>query len=465
MFGGVGGTDADGGSVVDDTIDAGAGDDSILAGDGADTVFGGAGDDVILGGAGHDLGTIRDVARGDADSLLIRLDDGSVLRVADASLNSYDVYRAQATTTGNTTSGGDDDGEIGVDALLANTDAGAIYRFTDSTGGDFTVAAGDSDSLLITRASGEVLRIADASANSYDTYTTTATSGGDNDGVIDIEALSANADAGAIFRFTDSGGGDFSVTAGDNYSLLITRDNGEVLRVPDYYLNNFDTYTTSGTSGGDNDGEIDISALSANADALNIAKFTDSSGQGFTVETGDGDSLIITRDSGEVLRIHDSANVYGSSSLNTYDTYTTTGTTGGTNDGVIDVEALSANADAGAIYRFTDSSGQDFTVEAGDSDSLIITREDGEILRIADASLNTYDTYTTTGTTGGTNDGTIDIHALAENVDNANVYRIAAAIRSPQTTVAILWMETQATTPSLPGLATIRSPAERATTP
>ena len=380
---------------------------------------------------------IVSVERGDADSLLVSLDDGSVLRIADSTLNTYDLYQPGGPLTASTTTGGANDGVVGLDALLENVDSGAIHRFVDAEGGDFTVKAGDNYSLLITRDNGEVLRIPDYYLNNFDTFQSAATttgsltSGGTDDGAIDINALSANANSYYISKFTDSSGGDFSVEAGDSDSLLITRDNGEVLRIQNSdnsaygtssYFNSYDLYTTEGTSGGSDDGVVDVEALSANADSGNIYKFTDSTGQGFTVKPGDSDTLLIARDNGEVLRIVDA-------SLNSYDQYatfaTTTGnsTTDATNDGTIDVEALSFNADAGGVYKYVDSTGGSFTMAGGDAGSLLITRDSGEVLYVTDAYQEYYDTFSTTGTTGGDNDGTIDIEAISENVDNYTSYK------------------------------------------
>ncbi len=65
MFGGPGDGQADGGLVIDDTMDGGAGNDTIFAGDGDDNVTGGLGDDTISGGTGNDViygdGDIPDV--------------------------------------------------------------------------------------------------------------------------------------------------------------------------------------------------------------------------------------------------------------------------------------------------------------------------------------------------------------------------------------------------------------------
>jgi len=54
MWGGPGDGQADGGAVIDDTMEGRAGDDVINAGDGDDKVTGGLGDDTISGGTGND---------------------------------------------------------------------------------------------------------------------------------------------------------------------------------------------------------------------------------------------------------------------------------------------------------------------------------------------------------------------------------------------------------------------------
>ncbi len=54
MWGGPADGQADGGAVINDTMEGGAGDDTINAGDGDDNVTGGLGDDTISGGTGDD---------------------------------------------------------------------------------------------------------------------------------------------------------------------------------------------------------------------------------------------------------------------------------------------------------------------------------------------------------------------------------------------------------------------------
>lgn len=350
------------------------------------------------------------VTWGSAASLLVTRESGEVIRIKDPYLDYYDLYSLTGIV------GGANDGKIDVAALSANTSEIDVYKFVDSTGGGFTVEAGDYHTLLIKRDNGQIVTIHDDHMASRDLYTTSSIVGGDNDGVIDIAAVVANKDVHLNYLFEDSTGGGFDVKAGDAYQLLVTRDNGDVMSIHDTYLNYYDVYTTSSTSGGDNDGVIDVATLAANADHLHTYVFEDSTGEGFSVVNGDDDSMLIYRDGGDLIRI-------GSSYLNSYDMYSTSGPAGGANDGVIDIAAIAANLDHSYIYKFEDSTGDSFTISRAAGASLLVIRGSGEAIRIHDSYLHYFDHYTPSASIGSGNDGIIDVEALSGNTNQGTIYK------------------------------------------
>ncbi|MEM7534515.1 MAG: hypothetical protein AAF639_20200, partial [Chloroflexota bacterium] len=399
-------TDTDGDGVPD-SIDLDDDNDGIL-----DTVEDGA--------CGIGLGS---VTAGDEDTLLVTLTDGTVYRIADASLDGYDVYATSGST------GGVNDGIVNVNTFDANLGAwpagGNIFKFISTTGISFTFdgARGDSDTHLIMLDDGTALRIPDGD---QDGYSTTDTTGGVIDGVIEIEALLGNLGewpaGGNIFRYASTTGIGFTIAAGDDDTHLITLDDGTVLRVPD---GNQDGYSTTGTTGGVIDGVIEIEALLGNLGEWpaggNIFRYASTTDIDFTVAAGDFDTFLITLDDGTVLRVPDA----------NQDGYSTTGTTGGVIDGVIEIEALLGNLGewpaGGNIFRYASTTGIDFTVTGGDEDTQLVTLDDGTVLRIPDAN---QDGYSTTGTTGGVIDGVIEIEALLGNLGEwpagGNIFRYAS---------------------------------------
>lgn len=129
---------ADGGTVANDVIDAGAGDDSIIAGDGNDTVDGGDGNDFINAGSGSDMvrgGTGNDTVSGGAGNDTI--EGGAGNDVINGEAGDDLIY------------GGDGNdllyGERGNDTIYGGAGADTIYV---GAGNDSISGEGDADQFI-----------------------------------------------------------------------------------------------------------------------------------------------------------------------------------------------------------------------------------------------------------------------------------------------------------------------------
>lgn len=120
MWGGPGDGQADGGAVIDDTMEGGAGDDTINAGDGDDKVTGGLGDDTISGGTGNDA----------------LYGDGDIPGVITTSENVGSLTMQPGNVRAGSASGGD----------AADADDGTSVIYDDAA----TLANGDKVSMKLT---------------------------------------------------------------------------------------------------------------------------------------------------------------------------------------------------------------------------------------------------------------------------------------------------------------------------
>ncbi|MEM7537146.1 MAG: hypothetical protein AAF639_33540, partial [Chloroflexota bacterium] len=365
-------------------------------------------------------GTDFTISEGDDGSHWIVRANGDVINIP-RDVSGLDVF----TTSG--ISGGTADGIIDVAALAANPARGfGVYHFVDSSGSlGFSVRISGDNGLLLVLDNGKAMQLGRTGLANYDVFTTSGTSGGTADGIIDVAALDANPARGfGLYHFIDSIGAGFNINSGDDGSTWIVRDNGDVLNIP-RNVANLDAFTTSGTSGGPIDGIIDIAALAANPNrSFGVYQFIDSSGGNFDVSrSAASNSLLITQANGDVLLL-------GRTGLANYDAYTTSGTSGGAFDAIIDVAALAANPNrSGGNYTFTDSTGGQFSVFEGDDGGIWVLRDTGDVIHIGYTGIGNYDGFTTSGTSGGALDGVVDVAALAANPDRSfAVYKFVDGI-------------------------------------
>lgn len=300
-------------------------------------------------------------------------------------------------------------------AWHTNNNNEVVRRFTDSTGQAFTMEPGDESYIIIRRADSSTAMFDMDKAGQAFNYSSTGSSGGDGFH-IDINSffLYPNYFKG-VYVFNDSSNQGFEITQASTDYFTVERGNGETYFFKDPYVYaNLDARAADGTLGAYN-GTIDIAAMQPNIDS--VIKMIDSSGAGFEVTTGSVNTTVITRDNGDQYMI-DSAN------LILYSDPTVAGT--GV-PGEIDLDKLISTqlgVPGRFVYKFEDSSGQDFKLSYGSWTEMIATRADGTVIifepKYSIDYSATFDTYSTTGPSGGVSDGVIDIAALYNNT-NLNV--------------------------------------------
>lgn len=137
---------------------------------------------------------------GEGGGFIVSRDNGEVYYTWAGMIAAADDF----TTSGLT--GGGVDGRVDVAAIAANVNTHMyVHQFVDSVeGSGFKVEPGPDQSILITRANGDVLSIDPNSAfnGTYDTFSATSNTGGADDNIIDIEFLFQNAGSDDVFRFT-----------------------------------------------------------------------------------------------------------------------------------------------------------------------------------------------------------------------------------------------------------------------
>ena len=209
------------------------------------------------------------ITPGGGYDLILTRDDGSVFVFDGSKMSTLDNVTYAAPGAVNNT------GVIDVNdfpSLLDNTIVD-IYGFVDSSGQSFEITQGSNQYLYIHREDGTVLAIGPEVAstanwiNRFDRYSTTDTTSGVSDGIVDIAAIHANLNNGSnAFEFYDGTGGGFQVISSGGREMVILRDNGEMLSLglSETANDNRDLYSDTGITGGANDGRIDISTLSSN---------------------------------------------------------------------------------------------------------------------------------------------------------------------------------------------------------
>ncbi len=321
----------------------------------------------------HSGGEAFSISYGDANHMLIQLASGDVLVINTnnkGKFTSYDKYDLDGIRRGAK------DGVIDVAALVANVSQskGNVYRIIDSRGDTFTMTHSDRNNMVVRLTNGDALLLhtgQNQAFHRFDRYGLTGITAGTIDGVIDIAELEANVGVEVpqqgrgrrhnshrpidIFRVINSSGAPFSISSGDRTDITITLDNGDVLFVGAQnrqQLDRYDEYSTAGTSGGANDGVIDVAALEANVgnSHRNIYRFVNSSGQAFIGTVGDANNYLLSVGNGTVLTIQTNNRQL----LHKYDKYSLTDRNSGVVDGVIDIPTLEANLGSPkrVVYRF-----------------------------------------------------------------------------------------------------------------
>lgn len=346
---------------------------------------------------------------------------------------------------------------------------------------------GDANSVYARLSDGSYLRFngTESFLNQYDVHTTSGTSGGITDGVIDLSALMANLDETEIHHFVDTTGGGFELVKLSDGHMAVVRDNGEVFQFFEDGLNNYDNPGPEAS-----DGIIDINQMSQNTGSISITRWTDSSGQGFELSQGTEDTHFITRANGEVyfvrttnsgvydgydgadgeIDVSEIASRVGQDEIRQFissgnNGFTIEGSTGdrgffvrfdngdvmfgrtnaitdydrmlpgggfsgvNTQDGTIDVDAMVANAGLSGVYIFEDTTGVGFDVtQTGEGGGMIITRDNGEVLYMWAGSRVAADNYSLTGPTGNPTDGRIDVASISANVGHMYVHRFIDSV-------------------------------------
>lgn len=373
----------DGGSVIDDTINAGDGDDVVHAGDGADIVTGEDGDDTLYGGAGNDRLTGAagdDYIEGGAGNDIIQGGQGSdTLRGGDGA----DIV-VGGTEDDTITGGAGNDilyGDAGTDDIQGGAGADTIYL---GAGSD-TVDAGD-DADTITFIDGFGTDIVAGGEGGTDTdlidlqYLTTGvdvTFTGDEAGTISTGVDTATFTEIEHIRLTgqdDSFDGSLSTSymgvAGGAGNDQITGGSGD-----DILLGELGNDTIDGGGGGDSilggigiddihggDGD-DTIAGGVGADTLH----GDAGDDTFTIEDGFGNDDIFGGEAGET-----GGDTIDLSAVTVPLTVVYTGSEAGTitdgGDGILFSEVENLNLTAGDDYveARMDTAGLNISLGAGD---------------------------------------------------------------------------------------------------
>ena len=200
----------------------------------------------------------------------------------------------------------------------------------------------DKFSRLITLSDGRVVHFGTAFSTSDGLDAVT------NDHKIDINAViesKGSLTQASSFMFESSSGTDFTISEGENDSLIITRADGTVAIIDSGKMDWYDRMTTTTLSDTTViDRTIDIDAIfahpGANGAVSNAYVFIvgDSTGGDFTVTRGSTNDFLITRDNGEVITMRDPYAVSTSA-----DRMDTSGGLTDARDYNIDVAGLSAN--------------------------------------------------------------------------------------------------------------------------
>lgn len=331
-------------------------------------------------GGSFDINTIN--TRND---LVLTRDDGTTYVFDVTQIETYEDYDGAAN-----------DNRIDIDEIANNVDNNNIVQFVDSSGGGFTLQPGsgqNTDEFMIVKDDGTVLQVeaADFLNSTLDP---------NSDGVVDVDSISP--DGTNIWEWYDSTGAAFEVVgnAATDNSVVFARADGTKLVVD---VDNNNTYDDLGST--NNDGRIDIEALSNNTDSSAIFEFYDSTGGDFTLMPLNGDNTHFA-----VMRDDGTAFMFRKTSIGAIDT------NDGTDDGRIDVSEFINNVNSDTIYQVIDSSGEPFAIAGGaddtDYDDVHFARANGELITVR------FDTIESDADrlAGDANDNVIDLANLSANV-------------------------------------------------
>lgn len=334
-------------------------------------------------GGGFDINTIN--TRND---LVLTRDDGTTYVFDVTRLETYEDYDAS-----------NNDNAIDINEIANHVDDDNIVQFIDSSGGEFTLQPGsgqNSDEFMIVKDDGTVLQVeaADFLNSTLDP---------NSDGVVDVDGIAA--DGSNVWEWYDSTGAEFDVIgspSSDN-DIVIARDDGTKLVVD---VDNNNTYDDLGST--NNDGRIDIDALSDNIGDDNIFEFYDSTGDAFTLIGLNGDRNMFA-----LQRADGTSFLIDGDNFDDYADYDAS-----TNDGRIDVSEIINHVNSDGIYQVIDSSGESFVILGGaddtDYDDIHFARANGEVLTVR------FDTIESDADrlAGTSNDNVIDLVTLSDNVDD-----------------------------------------------
>ncbi|WP_168193122.1 Hint domain-containing protein [Rhodophyticola sp. CCM32] len=193
--------------------------------------------------------TLASQTTGDSrDWLVIERSEGEVLVVSNDNDETLDRYDAN-------------DNVIDVADISDNVGGNVVYKFVDSTGGDFKLVpvAGEEAVFAVMRDDGTAYLI---HGNKFDQYD----GSGANDNVIDIEDISNNVGNNDIYQVIDSSGGAFWIGSGaedsDFSDITFYREDGSALNVRSFYLEQ----DADKANGDANDNIIDLVDVAADLD-------------------------------------------------------------------------------------------------------------------------------------------------------------------------------------------------------